>query len=147
MNKKNAFLSTSELEKYITGLYSKIFAEAVADGFAYRQPPIAFTASERDGGGCYSDDDGYHYRYFERGRLFKHEVTEDLSEITFITLDSPVFYLAQKYEVKHRIKNQDFRRLLFAKYMQYFAIIGEEYKKKAEAGINKVLEEVPYKDE
>jgi hypothetical protein len=142
---ENKFLSTNELEGHITGLWSKI-AVAAADDGVYWPFLITFTADKGEEGRCYSDDDGYHYRYFERGILRQDEATSDLSEITFIALESSVHPLASRYECKHRIKGQDFRRLLFEKELQYFSIIGEEYKRKIEAKINKVLESVPYKD-
>ncbi|MDR2178220.1 MAG: immunity 63 family protein [Treponema sp.] len=142
---KNKFLSTSELERHITCLWSEIAAEATVDGVS-AWLDLTFTAGNREGGCCYSDDGGYHYRYFERGKSSQEESTCDLIEIAFIALYPSVHLLASTYECKHRIKGHDFRRLFFEKILHYFAILGEEYRKQAEAEINKVLEKYPYRD-
>jgi hypothetical protein len=143
------YYTTDELKKHINNVYSKLKELAETDE-VYMQLNVEF-ANEMphgmEGIYCYADTDGYHYRYVERGTVQKHEITQDLFEITYLVIESCVFSMAVKYERKHRINNQDSRRIIFKKELQLFDVIGEDYRKKAEVEIKDVLREHPFQDE
>ena len=55
--------------------------------------------------------------------------------------------MACNYERRHRICTQDSRRIMFQKEVQYFEVIGEDYRQRAELEVNEVLKKVPFDDE
>lgn len=56
---------------------------------------------------------GYHYVVHERGQEGKRVTTTELEELLFHIFRGVTFSLALRYQSKHRIEDQDFRRLLF----------------------------------
>ncbi|MPM63715.1 hypothetical protein SDC9_110597 [bioreactor metagenome] len=76
-----------------------------------------------------------------------HKITKDFFELSYWIFNDQVFNMALSYELKHRIKGKDPRRLIFDKELQLFEAIGENYKKKAENDINIILNGAPYQDQ
>jgi len=141
--------STKELETYIHSLYARLEPVAKKDG-VYRLLDDYFdtgTPGGRDGSFCYADDDGYHFGVNERGVLRVNVVTKSLSEIVFQVLWSDILWMAVEYEHAHRIKGQDFRRLMFKKMMQYWNVLGPEYSAQAEKKIADTLAQSPFQDD
>lgn len=141
--------STKELETYIRSLYAKLEPLAKKDN-VYRELDDYFdtgTPGGRDGSFCYSNDDGYHFGVNERGALRVNIVTKNLSEIVFQVLWSDILWMAVEYEHAHRIKGQDFRRLMFQKIMQYWNALGPEYAELAEKKITDTLIQSPFQDD
>ena len=140
--------TTKELEAHIRAIYEKLIPLAKKDG-VYKELDDYFntgTSSGQDGSICYSDEEGYHYCVIERGTLLENIVTDSLSEITYQAISSDVFWMAVKYERAHRVKHQDFRRLLFEKEMQYWKVLGEDLAARAKLKIEDALEKVPFID-
>lgn len=141
--------STKELESYIRSLYAQLESLAKKDG-VYRQLDDYFdtgTPGGRDGSFCYSDNDGYHFGVNERGALRLNVVTKNLSEIVFQVLWSDILWMAVEYEHAHRIKGQDFRRLMFQKIIQYWNTLGPEFTEQAERKIADTLRQSPFQDD
>jgi hypothetical protein len=136
------------LESHIRAVYSKIEETTKSEG-VYRPLNIFFaegTPSGQDGSFCYSDEKGYHFGVYERGVQRLDYVTPDLSEITYHALANDIFWMAVEYESSHRIAEQDFRRLLFQKELQYWNTLGVEYVGFAEQKIKDALQENPFVD-
>lgn len=55
----------------------------------------------------------YHYVVAERGKEFRRETTTEIGELLYWIFKSVTFSMACDYELTHRIKGQDSRRLLF----------------------------------
>jgi len=147
MNSK--YYTTNKLKKHINNVYSKLRRFAEIDGI-YRPLNIDF-ANEMprgmEGFYCYTDTEGYHYRYVERGIVQNHEITQNLFEVTYYAIKPCIFSMAVQYERKYRIINQDSRRIMFKKELQLFDLIGEDYRQRAEFEINEILKEYPFQDD
>ena len=50
------------------------------------------------------------------------------------------------FELKKRTRGQDFRRIVFAKQIELFGLISDEWKVKKEKNIKKILERSPFED-
>ena len=141
-------LTTAELKKHILKEYRKVKSIAKQDN-VYHILDTKFEyakAGSSDGEYCFSDMDGYHFRYLERGNIYTDKTTQDIFEITYQVLDSQLFWMSFEFERKNRIDGKGNRRLLFMKILQYFAAIGEEYAERAEYDINETLKKAPFRD-
>jgi hypothetical protein len=141
--------STNELERYISKEYDKIAIAAKLDG-VYEPLSTNFTectSHSHDGNYCFSDNDGYHFCSIERGITNSNRVTKSLFEISYWVIESQIFWIAVEYERKHRIQNQDSRRMIFSKELQYLNEVGTDYRNKAESEINETLCQNPFQDE
>jgi len=87
------------------------------------------------------------YIKVERGKEFERRITVDLNELLFWIFESVTFSMASDFELKHRIKNQDFRKILFERQVYLLSLINEDWKLKREIGILKILSNHPYSDE
>ncbi len=143
------YYSTEKLETYVRSIYARLEPLAKKDG-VYKQIDDYFdtgTPDGRDGSFCYSDNEGYHFGVNERGALRLNVVTKNLSEVVFQLLWSDILWMAVEYEHAHRIKGQDFRRLMFQKMMQYWNLLGPELAEQAEKKITDTLKQSPFQDD
>lgn len=143
------YYTTNELKTHLNEVYDKLKVLAQNDE-VYTQLNVDFSnvmPHGLEGTCCYTDKDGYHYLYVERGSVQRHDITQSLFKITYWVLESQVFSMAVEYERKHRIRNQDSRRIIFKKQLQYFEVIGDRYILKAENDINNTLKDYPFQDE
>lgn len=141
--------TADELKTYINEVYAKLKPLAENDK-VYTQLNVDFEDEMPhglEGTYCYVDKDGYHYRYVERGSVQRHDITQSLFEITYWVLESQVFSMAVEYERKHRISNQDSRRIMFEKELQFFETLGDDYKRRAKNNIKETLKDYPFQDE
>ena len=69
------------------------------------------------------DSRGYHYVVVERGEELKRLTTSDLDELLFNVFEGITFSLACNYEVAHRIKKQDSRRILFQRQVELLSAL------------------------
>jgi hypothetical protein len=91
-------------------------------------------------------NDGYHFVVSERGHEFERRITQNLDDILYWSISSATFSMACKYELKHRIPNQDFRRLMFQKEIELIKKIREDFAKRKQKEIEDVLMKHPYDD-
>jgi hypothetical protein len=140
--------TTDELEKHINCVYSKLKPITENDE-VYTRLNINFAEMPQrtEGISCYATEDSYHYRYVERGVIQRHDITQNLLEITYWAIEPKIFSMAVHYERKHRINNQDSRRIIFQKELQFFEALGDNYREKAKSEINKILKTHPFQDE
>lgn len=143
------YYTTDDLKTHINEVYEKLKPLAENDE-VYTQLNVDFANGMPhglEGTYCYADKDGYHYRYVERGSVQRHDITQSLFEVTYWVIESQVFSMAVEYERKHRISNQDSRRIMFEKELQFFEALGDDYKRRAENDIKKTLKDYPFQDE
>ena len=57
----------------------------------------------------------YNYFYTENGKIRKREITNDIFQIAYWTMNDVVFVFVLEYATKFRKNGQDFRRKLFQK--------------------------------
>lgn len=103
-----------------------------------------FTLS--DGETVYVDGEGYHYVVMCRGNLDEHTVTKDLDDLLYIVFKSITFYLAIEYEVKHRQKGKDSRRIIFSKQIELMTQLNPKFKERIELELGEVLKKYPFDD-
>ena len=140
--------STEELKQLIEGLYLRLEATTTEDGVFL--PLEVFWGHaphhNREGVFCYTDEDGYHYGTNDRGMLVEGATTRSLVEIVYLVLSIAISTMASKYELHHRIKGKDSRRLMFQKKLEYWGLIGEEYRRFAEQKLQEILKDYPFDD-
>jgi tetratricopeptide (TPR) repeat protein len=143
--------TTKELEEHIRSVYSLLEAAAREDGVldAY-EPLTAFFGNgvfEKHQSYCYAARSCYYFCSFgDRGGLYE-QATRDLFEITCMVISYKIPNMAMKYEHEHRIENQDNRRIRFEKELQYWNMLGPEYRKKREKEIEDSLFWNPHEDD
>ena len=140
--------TSAELEKHIQEEYARLRPMAESEGY-YLHLGVEFTSGtpcSMEATYCYAEEDGYHYRYVERGVDVQHDIVKSVFEISYLVIKPLVFRMACDYERKHRIGTQDSRRAIFHKELQLLSVIGENYKKSAEAEIYEILRKHPFHD-
>ena len=141
-------LSTAELDKYVHQEYKKLKKKAVIS-LIYRRLSTKFevcTCTSLDGQYCYSDGSQYHYYIMERGCVIEEVVTKNLCKITYQAIEKDISEMALLYELMHRRKAQDTRRLAFVKEAELFYEIGIQYYEYHKDKIEGILKENPYED-
>jgi len=91
-------------------------------------------------------EDQFHYRVTERGVELEHRVTSDENEMLYWLISDLVFTLATKFELKHRVSGQDFRRLLFSKEIELIEMLRSDWGARKRKEIEEILSKHPYKD-
>jgi hypothetical protein len=89
---------------------------------------------------------GYHFIVTERGNEFQRKVTQDLDELLYWAVSCVTHPMASQYELKHRIPNQDFRKLMFQKDIELLTEVKVEFAIKRQSEIEQTLEKHPYND-
>ncbi len=141
-------LATKALEKHVQSVYDKIIPLMQKDGISmslntnFREN----TTSDIQGEFCFTDESGYHFRVLERGTLYHDDITQSLSEITYWAIKGDVDEASAIYEAKNRIANQDFRRIMFNKRLQYFESIDQEFAQRLRKEIGIILNKAPFQD-
>ena len=141
-------LDTKTLAKHVLSTYNKVIPLMEKDGISMPLNTIFRENTLRDiqGEFCFTDESGYHFRVLERGTLYHDDITQSLSEITYWAIKGEVAEASAIYEAKNRILNQDFRRLMFIKRLQYFESIDPEYAQRLRAEIKIILGKAPFQD-
>lgn len=100
-------------------------------------------SGSEEGTYVFSDQQGYHFVYSERGSEIKHNVTDNLFEITFwiinLLVNSVVLDLLKKN--MNEVKNQ--REYIFEQRLKLLELVGSNYKKAGEIQIDEILKENP----
>ena len=94
----------------------------------------------------WSDEKGYNYLYTEKGRIYKHIITNDFFDIIYVVLDEYIWNLSIKYAREHLDPNKDFRRALFDRQVELWRMLDERGEKKCIEHIEKILSEHPFDD-
>ncbi|NLN83599.1 MAG: hypothetical protein GX138_04465 [Firmicutes bacterium] len=92
------------------------------------------------------EDNAYHYRAFERGQCVEHRQTRSDNEALNWILQGYISGYSGAFELKHRVRYNDSRRIAYEKSMELFAFIGEPFEQINIDRINKILARFPYDD-
>ncbi|HEY1406591.1 MAG TPA: Imm63 family immunity protein [Spirochaetota bacterium] len=92
------------------------------------------------------DDHGYHYVVIERGQERERKTTQDVDELLYWIFDSVTFSMALKYELRHRIRKKDSRRMHFEKQEELLGKLHPEWEEKAKEEHLSILKEHPFDD-
>ena len=91
----------------------------------------------------FSDQQGYHFVYSEKGCETKHNVTDNLFEITFWTANSLISSLALELLKRNILEVENQRKYIFEQKLLFFEKIGSNYKKAADIYIDEMLKQNP----
>ena len=111
-------------------------------------PPVLQTTPGHDGT-THIEIHGnqYHYLATDRGVEVMHQITSDINEMLYWLVRDVTWGKAVGYEFRHRIPGQSFRRLLFAKYLEYMAQVDSVWTERLRQEIDAILAKHPYDDE
>jgi hypothetical protein len=92
------------------------------------------------------DARGYHYIVIERGEELSRVTTSDLDELLYCVFKDVTFELAGIYELKHRVENQDSRRLMFKRQVELLSILSPKWGEMKAREHERILAQHPYDD-
>jgi hypothetical protein len=82
----------------------------------------------------------------ERGEETLREPFLDLDGLLCRIFESVTFSMASQFELTHRRSNEDFRRQLFAKQLEYLAALSPNWVLHLRSDINATLSRHPFSD-
>ncbi len=85
----------------------------------------------------------YHYVVLECGEELSRITSTDLGELLYHVFAAITFELACKYELKHRIPHQDFRRLLFQRQVELLAMLSPKWSEIESQDHERILQQYP----
>jgi hypothetical protein len=92
------------------------------------------------------DSGNYHYVVCERGEELEREVFLDEGGLLYRIFRSVSFDMACSYELANRIKDQDFRRVLFDHQVALMARLASDWAEQLRAEKERILREHPFDD-
>lgn len=92
------------------------------------------------------ENDVYNFIHSERGYEFSRKVTASLDELLYWIMSELAYKTAFQYELEHRMKGRDGRRIAFPKFIELMANMNLSWEPKAQCEIQKILTEAPYDD-
>jgi len=93
-----------------------------------------------------ADSRGYHYVVVERGQGISRITTADLDELLFQVFEHVTFALACRYEMRHRVMDQDSRRLMFHRQIELLAMLSPAWAEIESKDHERILRQHPYND-
>ena len=105
--------------------------------------------SPDDGGRPHIEVVGSTYQYIvtERGQELSRQNTECYDELLYWTFRPITFWLACDYELHHRAKGIDSRRLIFPFQVQLMSEVNPDYRQLLQREVEAILKVAPYDDE
>src|SRR4051794_12261854 len=88
-------------------------------------------------------DRKYHYVGTERGSETFRKITKSRDELLYWLVSHVAGSVAHDFELKHRIRGRDFRRLLFAKQIEYLSAVKVEWAETKRHEFETILNEHP----
>jgi len=89
----------------------------------------------------------YHYVIVERGQELERKSTSNYDELLYWIFSDATHSLAFEYELRHRIEDQDCRRIAFPKQIELLNLISPEMGMRCAKEIENILRMAPYDDE
>ena len=91
--------------------------------------------------------DGLHFVVVERGQEQLRRTTRQLDELLYWVFDGVTFSMAVKYEARHRVPGQDFRRLLFQHQLELLQQLKLAWAERCGREMAAVLRQHPFEDD
>jgi len=92
------------------------------------------------------DARGYHYVVVERGEELKRVSTSDLNELLETIFLSVTFDLSVRYELAHRVEEQDCRRIIFQHQIELLSKLSPVWAERESQRHDEILREHPLDD-
>lgn len=135
-------LSTIELEKYIKKEISDRLGKVNWREINFKEG----NENSIEGTYIFVQNREYHILYTEKGKVREDRVTSEKEEVLWAVMDIISFDIAMEYAIKNKEGGRDFRRELFKKEIEIFALFGIKFKKKKRQEIEEILKKNPYND-
>lgn len=88
----------------------------------------------------------YNYVISERGNEYERKITADLNDLLYWIFASVTFSMACDFELKNRVENRDFRRMMFAKQEELLGILDKKWEEKERKEHQSILVNSPFDD-
>lgn len=135
-------LSTEELREYIEREIQSKIGPISCDYVFFKEG----TDNSIEGTYIFSRDNAYHIIFTEKGKIRSDIVTQDEREVLWNAIEIFSNNIIMNFAMKNREANRDFRRALFEKEKQIFALFGEDFLQRKKAEIEEILERNPFID-
>lgn len=89
---------------------------------------------------------GYHYVIAERGQEFKRHTTSNLDELLYKIFASITFEMSAKFELTHRVENQDHRRIMFQYQVELLSMLSPQWAERELQEHEMILKKHPFDD-
>lgn len=99
-----------------------------------------------EGPSIYIDGLEYHYIVMDRGQVRKHLESEQLDVILYEIFSSITSALARDFELEHRNKTDDSRRVWWKKQLELLSIINPKFTKIRKKEMDEILKISPFRD-
>ena len=87
-----------------------------------------------------------HYVIIEREQEIKRKTTNKLDELLYWIFSGATFTMAVTFELKNRVEDKDFRRILFKKQEELLSILNESWGQKEHEEHLQILKSHPFDD-
>ncbi len=91
-------------------------------------------------------DGALHYVFVERGEERSRYSTRDVDELLYNVFRDVTASIASRYELAHRVRDKDNRRLRFYKQEELLTVLSPTWAKRMKAEHEKILHKYPYDD-
>ncbi len=135
-------LSTIELEKYIKKEISDRLGKVNWREINFKEG----NENSIEGTYIFVQNREYHILYTEKGKVREDRVTSEKEEVLWAVMDIISFDIAMEHAIKNKEGGRDFRRELFKKEIEIFALFGIKFEKKKRQEIEEILKKNPYND-
>jgi len=144
----NNRMTTKEMEQYIEKRYMEKLSNYLSEKNDLKD--FHFTKEHTrgpEGTYVFSDTEGYHYLYTERGQIGIHIISQEIEDIAYKVVGDCIFRIALDYELENRDLNKDSRRKVFAKEEELWKLMDEAGYLKKKKDRREILKKYPYNDE
>lgn len=133
-------LTTKALEQELTDHIMKTVPAADLSNIYF----CACNEKSPEGVYVFSQNNQYHYVLIEKGKAARHYTCTETADVLWYVLETALFELAVEYAKKNSGQTEDFRKLLFQKEIELFALFGQSFRERKIAQINAILQKYPY---
>ena len=88
----------------------------------------------------------YNYVISERGTEYERRMTSDLNDLLYWIFASITFSMACDFELKNRVENKDFRRIMFAKQEELLGNLDKNWEERERKEHKSILVNSPFDD-
>ncbi len=111
-----------------------------------KETPYRFPTIRSDDGFEHLEISGdeYHIVVTERGLETERKTTNSKDEVLYWMVASLAWGLASTFELHNRVEGEDFRRLFFAKQVEYLGRVNKVWAEKKQSEFNEILTKHPF---
>jgi len=92
------------------------------------------------------DESHYHWVVIERGQELERRTFAELDDLLFTIFASATHSIASRWELAHRVPNQDSRRLLFQRQIELLSRLDSSWSDRQRQHLDVILREHPFRD-